>query len=423
MLAVFGIGALALLLIGLASGCAIADVRPGAKGVPAPDNDPISVLDFLPKGYVTDGSVSYVAELQSALDAAGRAGRTVVFAPITYLLDQAEGLEVHSNTTLSMYGARFVFAENLDRDGHAFHSKNVQNVRFQGGTVIGKRENWDCATNIAGIRIFGRCAGIYVRDMSFEDLSSNAIGMFADAEGTPITDVRIHDVITRRCCNQYTDYLEPETGPAKGSDRHDQGNIAFYFVNDWVVDGCLLEGSRSDGTHFYHSHQGRFTNNRVITSKMGGYFVEGCDQVLAANNLVSGNGSRGVTIERDSRFCTLQGNVVEFSGREGLWAPDIMGCTISGNIFRENGRKDDAERDSEIRIDNMERWETQTRDLQVVNNIFYTSEHQHSAVRVTEGVRQIVIRGNSFRGPIENDYIVVDKPKEDVIVKDNDNGG
>ncbi len=108
----------------------------------------------------------------------------------------------------------------------------------------------------------------------------------------------------------------------------DQGGVAFYLVRNFVVGGCSLEDSRSDGTHFDRCREGRFVNNRVLGSKMGGYFVEWCDSILAANNLIRGNGSCGVTIEAGSRDCTLQGNVIEQNGREGLWAPDLIGLVV-----------------------------------------------------------------------------------------------
>jgi nitrous oxidase accessory protein NosD len=257
--------------------------------------------------------------------------------------------------------------------------------------------------------------------MRFEDLSSNGIGIFGETDEHPVQYLRIRDVSTRNCCNFYGDYLSDAKGPAKGSDRKDQGNIALYHADQWVVEGCDLEGSQSDGTHFYHAHHGRFVNNRIHGSQMGGYFLEGCNYVLASDNLITENGSRGVTIERDSTFCTLIGNLVEHSGREGLWAPDVMGIVVANNIFRENGRKDDTDRDCEIRIDNGDTYETQTRDIRVTGNLFYTSAHQTAAIMITENIRDCVIRGNSFRGPVETEHIsIAESSRESCLSQDND---
>ncbi|MFO7976382.1 MAG: right-handed parallel beta-helix repeat-containing protein [Candidatus Hydrogenedentota bacterium] len=309
-----------------------------------------------------------------------------------------------------------MFAEDLAKDGQAFRGDDVQKVCFEGGSVIGARDSWDPGTNIAGIRLHGACRNIHITGMRFEDLSSNGIGIFGADDEHPIEDIWIRDVTTRNCCNFYGDYLAEEKGPAKGSVREDQGNITFYHVDKWLVEGCDLDGSQSDGTHFYHAHHGRFVNNRVHASQMGGYFLEGCNYVLASDNLITENGSRGVTIERDSTFCTLIGNVVEHSGREGLWAPDVMGIVIANNIFRENGRKDDTDRDCEIRIDNGDTYETQTRDLRVTGNLFYTSAHQTAAVMITETVRDCVVHGNSFRGPVEGEHVVIAEPSQQTCI-------
>ena len=381
----------------------------------------IDVSDFLPSGFPTDGSQSYMPQLQQALDALRGSGGTITFPPITYLLDDPTGLRVYSNTVLLMHGALFLLAENLQEDGQAFRGDDVENVRFEGGTVIGKRDSWDPGTNIAGIRLHGACRNIHVSGMRFEDLSSNGIGIFGADDEHPVEDVWIRDVATRNCCNFYGDYLSDEKGPAKGSVREDQGNIALYYADKWVVEECDLDGSQSDGTHFYHAHHGRFVDNRVHGSQMGGYFLEGCNYVLASDNLVTQNGSRGVTIERDSTFCTLLGNVVEHSGREGLWAPDVMGIVVANNIFRENGRKDDTGRDCEIRIDNGERYETETRDLRVTGNLFYTSANQTAAVMITENVRDCVIRGNSFRGAVAGDHVsIAGSSRESCVADGND---
>src|SRR5210317_553539 len=70
----------------------------------------VSVTDFLPAGYVADGSVNYQPELQAALNAASDSGRNIVFPPIKYLLEDAVGLHIKSGITLWMDGASFVLS-------------------------------------------------------------------------------------------------------------------------------------------------------------------------------------------------------------------------------------------------------------------------------------------------------------------------
>src|ERR1700733_10140112 len=74
----------------------------------------LSVIEFMPKGYATDGTVSYQAELQKAIDAAAATGRTLVFPRMIYRLDES-GLQLRSNLTMSMYGATFRLGEKCQK--------------------------------------------------------------------------------------------------------------------------------------------------------------------------------------------------------------------------------------------------------------------------------------------------------------------
>ncbi len=338
------------------------------------------------------------AWLQEALDSAAEHTRVIVIAPGEYVLTDAKGLRVPGNVELRMAGARFVFAENQDADGQAFLVEDASNVSFHGGGVFGCRDAWDPGVNIAGIRARGLVEELRVSGTRFENLTSNGIGVFG-SEAEPIRNVTVTDVTAVNCCNFYGDYLQGNAGPAKGSVREDQGSVAFYHVDGWRVAGCRFEDSQSDGTHFYHCKNGVFTDSVVSGSQMGGYFLEGCEHVLASDNLITGNGSRGVTIERDSRFCTLQNNLIAFSGREGLWAPDVEAILVASNLFRENGRKDDGEKDCEIRLDDSEKYKTQCAAIRIQGNIFYTRAHQTAAIYLADGIEPPAITNNTYHGP------------------------
>ena len=367
----------------------------------------LEVVDFLPAGFVRDASVSYQKQIQQAIDEAAEQRAVLEFAPIVYLLDDPAGLKLRSYSRLRMNGAVFVLAESCDRDGYAFHGVDVQHVQLRGATVRGQRQKWPDSVNIAGVRIEGRSAHLEFADLTFEKLSSHPIGLVG-TDKTPITDVVMREVRTDDCCNEYVDYLQPHAGPAKGSSRLDQGNVAFYYVQDFVVRNCVFKGSRSDGTHFFECSDGQFINNHVIDNRMGGYFLETCRDVIASGNIIRNNGSRGVTIERDSVDCTLVNNVITGSGREGLWAPDVERILVANNIFRHNGRKNDDNgggRDCEIRIDEHSTtprapWTTITRDIRIANNIITTTEHQGAAVFVSAGCLRVAIESNTFTGEV-----------------------
>ena len=392
-------------------------------------SDALPVTAFLPQGYATDGSVSYQPQLQEAIEEAARLRRTLVFPPMDYKLGDEGGLRLHSNMTLWMYGAVFLFDEHRTKDGQAFMGSDVTGLRLFGGEIAGRNEAWPAGINIRGIHITGESARIRIRDMYIHGLSSNGIGVFGTSLDQPARDVWIVDTVIKNCCNVYEDYLMPNPGPEKGSVREDQGLVALYYVRDFVVRGCRLERSRSDGTHFYKCSQGQFAHNKVYTATMGGYFVETCDDILAADNVIRGNGSRGATIERGSRNCTLRGNTIQNSGRDGLWAPDCAGLVIAGNVFVRNGRKPNGKDPSQIWNANItindakhDPTDSPTTDYLIANNIIETGADQVAAIRVdtTATTDGIVIQGNLFRG--DNRRILLEGPERDRVIGQQNHG-
>jgi len=393
----------------------------------------VRVTDFLPDGHVTDGSVSYQAQLQQAINAAAGDGGTVVFPPMTYLIDDAAGLKLSSGLTLILDGATFVVSDDLATDGQVFRGEGVEDVRIQGGTIVGRNDVWAEGVNVAGVRLVGECRRVSIRDMHIRDLSSNGIGVFAEDAEHPATDIRIVDTIIDNCCNVYGDYQAPppqRRGPEKGSTRADQGLIAMYYVHEFSVRGCRLEDSRSDGTHFYFCRNGHFTDNGVYRAKMGGYFIESCEHITAIGNVIRDNGSRGVTIERGSQFCILSGNTIQGSGREGLWIPDSLRCVVTGNVFSLNGRKTNGDErymiwNANITINQArgDKLNTPTAHYVIADNIIETDEHQVAAIRVDtrEETEEIVIRGNVLIGA--NRRIVVEGPDQQAVTVEGNTGG
>jgi parallel beta-helix repeat protein len=417
---------LALVAVCLATAASGDDGPAGARR----STDTLSATDFLPDGFVADGSLSYRAGLQAAINEGAKSGRPVVFPRMVYLLEDESGLTVPSHSTLFLHGAVFRFDENRTRDGQAFLCDDVTDVQFVGGEIAGRNDAWPDGVNIRGIHITGPSSRIGIRGMYIHDLSSNGVGVFGVSDDQPAHDIWIIDTIIDNCCNKYGDYQAPRgepRGPEKGSVREDQGLCAMYFVRDFLVRGCRLQDSRSDGTHFYRCRAGQFVDNKVYRAKMGGYFVETCEQVLAANNIIRDNGSRGVTIERGSRYCTLRGNTVENSGREGLWMPDSVACVVTGNLLIRNGRKPNGKAPHAIWNANITINEspvdpsnTSPGDCLIANNMIDTTADQIAAIRVdvTEATSGIVIENNVLCGE-KRSILLQGTGRQNVVVHQN----
>ena len=388
-----------------------------------PQSGSLLIADYLPDNYKTDGSVNYQKEIQLALNTTAGSGKTVVFPAMVYAVDET-GFHIGSNMTLSMYGAVFQLVDSCKNDGAVLSGDNIADVQFFGGTIIGRNDIWPDGLNIRGINLTGAVQRIRIRDMNFRDLSSNGIGVFG-AQDSMAADIWLQDVIIENCCNTYGDYLSERVGPEPGSVREDQGSVAFYYVKDFLVTGCRFERSRSDGTHFYRCKNGQIVNNKIYRAKMGGYFLETCQDVTGSDNIILENGSRGVTIERGSLRCTLQNNVIAFSGRDGLWAPNCTALIITGNIFDRNGRKPNGNErqvwNANITIDNQ--WhdptKSPTQDYIIANNILYTSSGQIAAIRIdAAAAKGVVIKDNNLRR--ENRKILVQNAEQgDVLLQGN----
>jgi hypothetical protein len=383
-----------------------------------------SVTDYLPQGYVRDGSEQYQQQIQRAIDVAADSGQTLRFPPMTYAVDQ-RGWRLHSMMQIDTRGAIFRLADTCDADGAVFHSEEITDLTLCGGRISGRNDLWRDGVNIRGVQIRGPSARIRIRDMQFENLSSNGIGLFGTAE-QPIRDVWIENVTVENCCKRYPDYLSGEKGEP-GSVREDQGDVALYHVTDFVVRGCRLEHSRSDGTHFFRCSNGQITDNRIYRAKMGGYFLEGRSSVIGSGNVILDNGSRGTKIERGSTDCVFSNNVVRGSGREGLWAPDCVRLVVTGNVFDRNGRKPNGPEpryiwNANITINEAFRdpSNSPTRDYLVSNNLIHSTADQVAAIRIeaVEETRNIVVRNNVLIG--ENRKILVTGPaSSQVDVTDN----
>ncbi|MCL4215850.1 MAG: hypothetical protein KJ052_02420, partial [Candidatus Hydrogenedentes bacterium] len=85
-------------------------------------------------------------------------------------------------------------------------------------------------------------------------------------------------------------------------------------------------------------------------------------------------------------------------GREGLWAPDVADIAVTNNTFKLNGRKDDDDKDCEIRIDETDKFETVTADIVIEGNTFETSAEQTAAIYISDGVGEVIVRENTFTG-------------------------
>ncbi len=377
--------------------------------------DWVDIIEYLPVGYQKDGSsVSYVSQINTAITYAVANGKKgVKFPPITFLIDSPDAIELKTGRVYNCEGTVFKVKPDqtaINADGAIFFGNAVSNITFIGGSFLGNRDSLLDSVNICGIRLSGVCANINIKDVSFDSLSSNGIRIHGTDINNMSTNIFISDCYFTKCCNKYYDYTEnPPGGPYPGTGFDDQGNISLYYVNTYEVTKCKLTNSRSDGSHFVNCINGRFDNNYIYNNKMGGYFQEGCEEIIISNNIMYLNGSRGITFEPESVIfqtgrkninCILSNNISRKNGRDGAWIRDTQRCNIIGNIFDQNGTKDDDGRDYNLFLDE-ENDDGSSYDILVEGNTSITSATQENAFRIECGGDGIVVKNNLMRGSVK----------------------
>lgn len=230
----------------------------------------ITVTDFLPQNYVTDGSVNYSKEIQQAMDKAGELKSTVVFPAMLYLVNEI-GLTLRSGITLSMYGATFIIDKNSATDGQVFQGTDISDLNMFGGEIAGGKSKWPDGVNIRGVYLKGNSQNIRIRDMFIHDISSNGIGIFGE-DNLPAQNVWVQDIVIDKGCNFYGDYMSERPGTEAGSVREDQGLIALYFVNNFVVRGAVLKILVPMEPIFTGANRDRLSVIKFTTHKWADFF-------------------------------------------------------------------------------------------------------------------------------------------------------
>lgn len=394
--------------IGILVSCSVSDPVDNfdsdnkGKSVQLHFDESIYLENMLPQSFKNNGKISYLKEIEKAIELASLNGQTLVFPSAVFLIDKPEGIRLLSNIRLDLSSVKFIVDPKIDQDGQIFYGENLNNVEIINGEFEGNRDLLPESVNIAGINITGYSKNIKIEGSYFHHLSSNGIRIHGIDSQTFAEDILITNVRINESCNEYNDYLLPNKGPAPGTSRKDQGNIALHFVKNFQILNSVLENSHSDGTHFYFCFNGQISNNRIHNSRMGGFFIETCSDINGTNNKITENGSRGVTIERGSVRCNMKGNTITTSGREGLWLDDSEQLVISNNYIANNGKKNHLPFNSNIKITDTS-WpdnknESKSRYIYIVNNTFVTGINSEHAVWVNSCASNISITGNVMLG-------------------------
>ncbi len=359
----------------LASAVSMADEQSSLGKNNAPDNsDFFNVKDFGAKG---DAKHSDSAAIQKAVDAAAKVGGVVYFPSGTYLCSNIKAYTGISFVAEPRWG---------------YHSR-------AGAILKLESEDADCVLDVSNTY------GLHVKGLFLVGISS--------------AKKPIHGI-----------YMNNQ----KVSPREDC--IA--------IDDCKIEGFSGHGVYLKNVWLFIIRRNLMQKNKLCGVMLRGWDGFVMDNQF-SANGECGFGSEGRLGTIKFTANRVEWNRKDGFgfcagstlnvtgncfdrnWgaainAFDIKTMTISGNIFRRNGKNEDAmenEKSCHLKINNC-------RGLTIMANASCAGQDDRNRGKFTpqigfilENLSCAVVMGNTFYEGYTEKMIVESGNSEDCIIKDN----
>lgn len=160
-----------------------------------------------------------------------------------------------------------------------------------------------------------------------EKLGGAPIHFEDDGSGTLAFNIQAHYLAA---------YAPTGSGPGKGA-------FDITGARDLRVTGCQLSAI-GDTMHIQRCQNIVFTNNHILGSRMGAFFLaEFCQNASITGNLVDGtNGSRVISVEKSCTHVTMTGNTFRNGGR-GAWINQPVNFIMTGNIFINNTTKNEPD--------------------------------------------------------------------------------
>jgi hypothetical protein len=365
----------------------------------APRAGSLDIRDYLPTGFVLDGTVNYGAQIRTAVAAA--AGKALYFPPGTYLFNATSTtmqipagarLWADPGTVTILFGTdsagqfrefarnngdevtveNLTIRRNADFPAVMFPVQSKTGLSFRRVTLDGQRDTF--ATNYChGLQLgvqAGTADDILLDRSTFTKLS---YGLFqANASTSTTKNIRVR---TCRFANNYATDLEFNNPNGTMTGVRVENSVflnnqigitgagfavGLAFVSDARITGNTMSGYNNEAIHVEDYSDDVTIAENTITS-CGLMFtgviqvISGASKVRILNNRIStvGNatsigvinllaGGSGTTPGGRSviapRFVTVDGNQITVGGTtKGLYAESVLHLTISGNHFEGPG--------------------------------------------------------------------------------------
>lgn len=346
---------------------------------------------------ITSGSIT---SGQSLLVDYVHGGGTVRVPAGRYSISET-GITLYPHLVLDLTGCYLSADGTYSDGGHVMIGSKLYRTEVVNGFIDGRRDRLGIDTNINGIEVVD-CKYFTVRNTSIRNVNGPAINVtkstFSWNENVVISEVFIEE-----CACEFTDHFGEDYAAQGG----DSSKAALIVHNTRYLEllGVINRNCHSDAMWIKESNHGVMAGCQIIASRMGAIFFETCVNWTITGNMVQSAGSRGCTIEWNSKEIVFSGNTIRLSGRECVWLAGTQGVLVVGNVLYGGGRVRmfDGLGDpvlSTVRVSSQSPYDSS--DNVIANNLIYSdSTYQTQAIMIdTDGGTNTgtVIRGNHLIG-------------------------
>ncbi|MCB9915618.1 MAG: right-handed parallel beta-helix repeat-containing protein [Planctomycetes bacterium] len=347
----------------------------------------VYVADYLPSGYVTDGSVDYRAEVQRALDAAGNGTLRLPAVPLRVDAPTGQNWALIVRTGLKLVGSPGSVLVAGTPAVQVLRAENVEGLVLAGFTVRGKGgDGLGLAHGL--VQVTGGRA-VRVRDVTVLDSDADGIALSglrdASVEGCVVLGASKSAIYLNAC----------ESGRVTGNLVRDFGGQQLFGGK--VVGAGIQLSSCTDVVCSDNVVTDGVGIGLLCNALVGGAAPRG--NVLASNriarvdNVTTPDVSGGIRLANGapdkSTLTLVEGNSIQRCGRFGLYVENHGASAVLDNLVTESTH-------CGLVVSTID-------DLQVVGNVLLGNDTSHTggqaSIYLLNGARRVRCEGNVTSAP------------------------
>ena len=319
----------------------------------------LRVIDFLPAGFVTDGSVDYRAALQLAIDAS--AGKRLELPSFPLRVGRTPGQKygVRLSSGLQLVGSPSSVLQTTQKGLQLLRGQGVENVSLEGFTLRGPGGTGQAMAH-GLLQVTG---GTNIRVTGLTILGADADGIaFAQLQGCSVERCAVlgasksgiylsnctGGIVANNRVESFGGHILPDGKPvgvgiqlSSNSGVLCEGNIIREGTGVGILCNALGGGAKPDG-NLLSGNLVSDVRNPTYLGVSGGIRLANGNADKQTETVVSGNrvtrcGANGIYVENHGGT-TVIGNLVSYSDRAGILISMIDGVYVSENLVRASGQ-------------------------------------------------------------------------------------